>query len=186
MAGIAVIAWGSLVWSPRNLRMVGSWALDGPLLPVEFSRMSSDGRLTLVVDAEHGVQVPTWVVESPLSPTDARINLAEREVCAPESIGMITRDALPPSDGTLGPAEDPFRAWLLSTTYDGAVWTALPSTFDAKTGQTFSIEAAIGYLDGLTRVSRKRAFEYIRRAPETTRTPLRQAFDARWPSAVIR
>jgi len=46
---IAVIAWGSLVWDPRDLDIEPEWREDGPLLPVEFARFSGRERLTLVL-----------------------------------------------------------------------------------------------------------------------------------------
>ena len=46
---IAILGWGSLVWNPRNLSIINSaWHPDGVLLPIEFARISRDGRLTLV------------------------------------------------------------------------------------------------------------------------------------------
>jgi hypothetical protein len=56
---IVVLAWGSLVWDPRTLRLAHSWMEGGPVLPIEFSRVSDNGRLTLVIDEGHGVDVPT-------------------------------------------------------------------------------------------------------------------------------
>jgi hypothetical protein len=51
---IAVIGWGSLPWDPRELRVEGQpgqqFTADGPALPLAFSRVSKDGRLTLVID----------------------------------------------------------------------------------------------------------------------------------------
>lgn len=51
---IAVVGWGSLAWDPRELRVEGQpgqqFAPDGPILPLAFSRVSQDGRLTLVID----------------------------------------------------------------------------------------------------------------------------------------
>lgn len=49
MKNIAVIGWGSLIWSLGCLELQSGWRQDGPLLPVEFARVSRDGRLTLVI-----------------------------------------------------------------------------------------------------------------------------------------
>ena len=51
---IAIIAWGSLVWDPRTLQIKGDWVASGPELDIEFSRVSKDGRLTLVIDPVNG------------------------------------------------------------------------------------------------------------------------------------
>jgi len=37
---ILILGWGSLIWSPGELKTVGDWSLDGPTLPIEFSRIA--------------------------------------------------------------------------------------------------------------------------------------------------
>jgi hypothetical protein len=178
--GVAVVGWGSLLWSPRTLARAGAWSLDGPTLPIEFSRVSSDGRLTLVVDPTHGADCLTWVCPSPLSLAEAVDDLAHREGCDPRLIGRV--DVGGGADGNgLDPVRDGIRRWGADRGFAGVVWTALPSTFRERVGEAFSVESAIGYLDSLTGTTRERAFEYLRRAPETTSTPVRRAFQARWP-----
>ena len=46
---IFFLGWGSLIWFPDNLSKKGEWYRDGPCLPVEFARISNNGRLTLVL-----------------------------------------------------------------------------------------------------------------------------------------
>ena len=46
---IGILVWGSLYWDPRNLNTTGEWFFDGPILPIEFSRISGGNRLTLVI-----------------------------------------------------------------------------------------------------------------------------------------
>jgi hypothetical protein len=48
---IAILGWGSLVWDQRVLPTESEWNSEGPRLPIEFSRVSQDGRLTLVIDS---------------------------------------------------------------------------------------------------------------------------------------
>lgn len=58
---IACLGWGSLYWEPKALPLAEDWKLDGPVLPVEFLRRSSRGRVTLVLDPD-GTQVTSlWV-----------------------------------------------------------------------------------------------------------------------------
>ena len=46
---IAFLGWGSLIWDQRELRTKGNWNGDGPSLPIEYRRISRDGRITLVL-----------------------------------------------------------------------------------------------------------------------------------------
>lgn len=180
MSETTVIAWGSLLWSPRNLRVTGPWEPTGPRLPIEFSRVTTDGRLTLVVDPVAGVEVHAG---SPLTPDDARRNLAEREACGIENIGIVRRETINGADQVSFPLPthlQPLVKWLDGGRFQAAIWTALPTRFDAVTGAPFSVPSGLSYLDGLRGATRDVAFEYIRRAPRTTRTPLRRAFEERW------
>ena len=56
---IAILAWGSLIWQPKDLLLDTEfgWKEDGPILPIEFARISKDGRLTLVI-TKNGTKVP--------------------------------------------------------------------------------------------------------------------------------
>ena len=85
---IAVLAWGSLVWQPRNdhgeLSMAGGWQTDCPELPIEFARISSDGRLTLIITPgyPHSSRV-LWAVSGLDDLDAAAANLTARETNAP-------------------------------------------------------------------------------------------------------
>jgi hypothetical protein len=46
----AGLARGSLLWDPADLQTAAKFVANGPLLPIEFSRISADGRLTLAID----------------------------------------------------------------------------------------------------------------------------------------
>lgn len=47
---VVCLGWGSLIWDPRDLPLVSGWFDDGPLLRVEFTRQSANGRMTLVIE----------------------------------------------------------------------------------------------------------------------------------------
>ena len=81
---IAILAWGSVVWKPGSLKdhleNNAKFEQGGPELPIEFSRVSDDGRLTLVIDEEHGRKVTTFVATSSRSELlEARDDLMHRE-----------------------------------------------------------------------------------------------------------
>lgn len=76
---IACLGWGSLIWEPGDLPISHEWREDGPMLPLEFARKSSDGRMTLVV-CEQGTVCPTlWNTLTSSSLEEARDALAKRE-----------------------------------------------------------------------------------------------------------
>lgn len=177
---VKIIAWGSLLWDPRELEMGSGWRHDGPTLPIEFSRIARDGRLTLVVDPADGAAVTTWTCDSSLDLQDAVQNLSLRERCSADRIGWVdtrTGKASPHRPATVRG----IRTWCSAAGAKAAVWTALPKTFGPRSGTPFSIPNALAYLGGLTGTVRARAFEYIRRAPLTTMTAVRRSFQARWP-----
>src|SRR6185312_7302266 len=87
---IVILGWGSLIWDPRELPREGTWIQQGPLLPIEFSRISSDARLTLVIDTSHGEKLPTRYVGSPRADiSDAIADLRNREGTATKHIGFV-------------------------------------------------------------------------------------------------
>jgi hypothetical protein len=51
---IVILGWVSLIWDPRGLPREGPWQEGGPIFPIEFSRVSNDCRLTLVIDPVDG------------------------------------------------------------------------------------------------------------------------------------
>jgi hypothetical protein len=51
---IAVLGWGSLIGDPGDMALADRFEPNGPQLPLEFSRISNNGRLTLVIDETAG------------------------------------------------------------------------------------------------------------------------------------
>ena len=80
MVKSVVLAWGSLLWDPRDLETAAEFVANGPLLPIEFCRISADGRLTLAIDETFGSVCKTYSAPSALDSLDAAIeNLRLRE-----------------------------------------------------------------------------------------------------------
>lgn len=176
---IAVLGWGSLIWSPRDLPISGNWQEDGPVLPIEFSRISDNGRLTLVIDERHGVDVPTRYALSP-RPTvgEAITDLHRREGCPSENIGFVevATHRVSPRAGERHPAAcEGIKAWAVEKGFDAVVWTALGRRFKDKINVPFSPAAAVRYLQGLPAPMKESALEYIRNAPPEVMTPVRRA-----------
>src|SRR5687767_13642828 len=127
---IAVLGWGSLIWNRQDLPIVGEWQQGGPVLSIEFSRISKDGRLTLVIDEVHGAAVPTRYARSACdSLTDAIDGLWNREGRPPrDRIGFV--DLVSGTEQAWSRQHHPsacdcIKAWAQAQDWEAVVWTAL-------------------------------------------------------------
>jgi hypothetical protein len=174
----AIIGWGSLVWNLKGLGIVGDWINQGPKLKIEFSRLSKDGRLTLVIDPNDGVEVSTYFSRSIRTDLgDVIADLRDREGTVRKRIGFVDVKNGESSKSEFSDHVDVFDnigKWCEFHSFDAAVWTALPPQFKEQTNRDFNVENAIAYLRGLPLSARKNALEYIRKAPNEVMTPLRQ------------
>lgn len=187
---IGVIAWGSLVWDPLDLRASENFAPNGPLLPIEFCRVSRGGRLTLVIDETFGTVCTTHTAPSALDTLEAAIeNLSVREnMRHAEAVGFVDLLSDRRSDVALErhpEAVATIAAWAQANGYDAAIWTALASNFaePGKGGEPFSVTAALRYLEQLEERDRgafASALDYIRNAPPEVDTPVREEVVRRW------
>lgn len=171
---IVFLGWGSLIWDPRELPVVGVWQPGGPTLPIEFSRVSSGNRLTLVIDPDDGVQVPTRFIPSPrMKLSDVITDLQDREgMPSPKRIGFVDR-----STGTRSARLDAIaktiEEWAAARGIDAVVWTDLPPNFEETLGKEFSIETAAAHIRALTAEELEAAMRYVNAAPDEVETPLR-------------
>ena len=176
---IAVLGWGSLVWDPRALHLAGGWQKGGPVLPIEFSRVSDDGRLTLVIDERDGTDVPTRYAHSSLADLDLAItDLQEREG-TPNRDRIGFADILHDHNCARAQLKHPracrrIQAWAEEKQFDAVIWTAIGPRFREKTGEPFSVDAAVGYLARLPEQTKALALDYIRNAPWDLETPVRK------------
>jgi hypothetical protein len=170
---VAIIGWGSLLWDPRTLVHDGSWRPNGPVLPLEFSRRSSGGRLTLVVDHDHGVPCTTYWTSSTHGDVDEVIDdLAVRETTTNRWVGLVDRRT-GQAHGRDAATVRAVREWSAAHDLSAAVWTDLPGNFERHVGLPFSVPAAIEHLEELTEPDRTTARRYLQNAPAAVRTRLR-------------
>jgi len=175
---IAVLGWGSLTWQPANdhgdLAAIGTWESDGPTLPIEFARISSDDRLTLIVVPGYATLSNVLWTRSAFADTDDAVaNLAQRETGThPDNIHSV--------GGSRRSAADPqvsatVEAWLNGQAgLDVAIWTGLgPGRRWGAAG--WGIEQAHHHVAALEGASRERTIEYITRTPRQIDTPVRRA-----------
>jgi hypothetical protein len=176
---VAILGWGSLLWEggPEFDRWHTEWMLDGPTLKLEFSRISKKrlGALTLVIDDEHGMSnIVAWCFSKRTNLQDALCDLRAREGTTLDKIGQLVL-----SPQTKKPAAahqpEPIEVWARARKLDAVVWTALKSDFKEKTTHAFSVPAATAYLQSLPADAKAKAAEYIWRAPDLVKTPLRAA-----------
>lgn len=170
MAGIACIAWESVIWDSRELPLAGSWNLDGPALPLEFARTSRDGRLILVL-LDNAALIPTaWCLLNVRDIEEAAEALRQRE-------GPTRKQWI----GRWSPRHPDCRpevcAWAEARGLIGAVWTALPPKWDGVDGRAPTLEQAVQYLAQLDIDQQRLAMNYVRRAPSFDRTRYREAFE---------
>ncbi len=173
---IACIGWGSLIWDPRDLPIRGRWYDDGPLLPVEFSRQSQDGRVTLVLDGNAARVRSLWAL---LDCTD--VKLAAEALRARE--GILKKNIEHHIGRWVEGDDDPslisgLSGWAKAHGINAAVWTALPPKFDQQNDKTPSEAEVLGYLQSLRGKSRNNAENYIRSAPPQIDTAYRRAIEA--------
>ena len=180
---IAIIGWGSLIWDSRDLPKEGVWQVNGPKLPIEFSRISHDARLTLVIDPDNGKTIQTMYVLSPRTSLDyACEDLRKREGTSNKNIGWVdVIDGKNFCESKQDNTCDAIYQWCREQGFDAAVWTALTSNFKKETETDFSIAAVMEYLAGLPKNVRKEALKYISNAPDCVNTPVRQEAQKRLP-----
>jgi len=182
---IAILGWGSLTWDSRELPYVDPWKSDGPELPLEFSRISKDCSLTLVIDPVHGSLCRSlYALSLRCVLSEAVEDLRIREGTHKERIGHYNHR-------TNGCSMDFFReqvdlkemlsGWCSGHAIDGVVWTALPPNFDYEIKAEFSVERAVTFLKRLPKTAQKNALEYIHKAPVQINTPLRRRVAQEWP-----
>jgi len=177
-----MLGWGSLCWDPRNLPINGGWLKDGPKLKLEFSRISKDARLTLVIDEKNGKELPTLYTFSKRNTLeDAVADLRDREGTICKMIGYIdlknnldSKDKYPDQPNIF----NIIKKWAKSKSIDGVVWTVLKSNFEKETKKEYTIKNAIQYINSLPETARKNAKEYIDKAPYQIKTSFREKFNS--------
>jgi hypothetical protein len=147
---IYYIAWGSLLWNFKSLKIDTEWTKSNIKFPLNFSRISDSGhgRLTLVID-KTGEMNNVYYAKTSLSNLNTAIQkLKMREKTSNKNIGFINI------------ASNTFRTSLLDdkkiqelvnfakkNKIDGLIWTEIPSNFETVFGKPYSKENAIEYIE---------------------------------------
>lgn len=178
---IACLAWGSLVWNPETLPIQRRWFDDGPFAPVEFTRQSKDGRITLVIDEKAEPVRLMWARMTSSNVEQAMKALSERE--GMPASGWKSRIGRWPIRDELPKTIPSLPMWAQAHGIDAVIWTALGPQYK-KQGETRPtkerppLDWVLNYLQGLTGPCRDVAEQYFRRTPPQIDTEYRRRVEA--------
>jgi hypothetical protein len=144
---IAYFAWGSLLWNSDGLDLEKKWKKTNIRLPLNFSRISDNGkgRLTLVIDNINGVSNPIYYAVTKINNLNTAIkNLKIREGTISKYIGYINlkneisrySDRITQNDIQL------FKEFAKKHKIDAIIWTDLYPNF-----KNFSTDNALKYIE---------------------------------------
>ena len=144
---IAYFAWGSLLWESDGLNLQTLWKKTNIRLPLNFSRISDNGkgRLTLVIDNIDGVSNPIYFAITKTTNLNTAIeNLKIREGTIPKYIGYINlkNENSRYSDRLTQNDIDKIKTFALKNKIDAVVWTDLYPNF-----KNFSTDNALKYIN---------------------------------------
>ena len=174
---IAILGWGSLIWSPQtlNYNTTFGWQTNGPILPIEFARISKDGRLTLVLTVNGTNTQTLYAISSYQTINEAILDLAIREGSGRDSIiGWYSKES-----NSFYPKNFKFKEaitqWILQEDIDAVVWTNLPEKWKIEKKDNLLIKPnnRVQYLKELSGNERAIAEEYIRKTPPQIKTKYR-------------
>jgi hypothetical protein len=157
-------------------------------LPIEFARISKDGRLTLVI-TENGTKVPVlYTLSNYHNLKEAILNLAVREGSGRNSIGSYDKSKDTFSSKFL--FKDEIKNWMKNTDFDAVIWTNLGESWNIKNNTGDKIrqiepENRIEYLKELKGHTSAIAEEYIRRTPPQIKTTYRKKIESELNWTVI-
>jgi hypothetical protein len=168
---IACIGWGSLIWNLGNLKIQKRWFEDGPILPIEFTRISNDERVTLIIDKEAKPIQTLWALMTCNDIEEAKKSLKDREGTYISDIHSVNQN-----DKVTDEIKHEIQKWLNKKEIDCAIWTGLSYSKKTQRGRP-SVDYIISYLRTLKDQQKQVAEEYIRKAPKQINTEYRIAIE---------
>lgn len=165
---IACLGWGSLIWKPQELRVEGSWKDDGVELPIEFTRISNNGRVTLIIDKESEDVVTLWNRMGLDDLNQAIANLCDREGTPIDKIHHVTK-----TSSLDDPIQRKIVDWLATKDLDAAIWTGLSYSQKTKFKRP-SVDQIIEHLTALKGQTLVDAKEYVQKTPKQIDTIYRK------------
>lgn len=180
MIKIGVLGWGSLIWDKeknemKGFEIKGDWFEDGPLLPIEFARISNDSRLTLVLfpSTKKKVQV-LWACLKSNNLENAIQTLVKREETNNKNISFYERESGKFHCCYFTEIIYDIKQWTNEKKLDIVIWTDLKSNFYKVANSIFNEINIIKYLKS---TSSKDVEAYIRKTPRQIKTPMREVIE---------
>ncbi len=170
---IACVGWGSLIWNPGLLKIQNKWFDDGPILPIEFTRISEDDRVTLIIDPESAPVRTLWTFMTVTEISNAKSSLQSRENV--KNIDVIKSVSI--YDTISDQIAKEIKNWLEIVNIEAAIWTGL--SYSKKTNNKRpTVDDIIDHLhNNLDYNAKKAAEEYIRKAPKQIDTKYRRRIE---------
>jgi hypothetical protein len=129
---IVYLGWGSLLWDDIDLPITGKWKKTNFKLPVEYSRISDNGkgRLTLVLDEINGTDNMIWYIESRANLNLTINKLKNREKTLKNNIAYINlKNGQERTNNLSNNNINKIKLWALKMKIDAVVWTDLQSNW---------------------------------------------------------
>lgn len=171
---IAIVAWNDSVVNPKNLStVVGKFQKGGPNLRIEFSRISTSGHLTPVLDAKAPATETFFAVAKGNNLKKVAAELAKREGITKnmDRIGFVSLKDMAANNRSMQKHPDVCTAiadWAQKKGFSAVVWQELGKRFKNKIKIAFNNQNALNYLEGLNKKNRERAIRYIQLCPVET------------------
>lgn len=166
---IACLGWGSLIWNPGGLKIKGKdWFNDGPLLPIEFVRISTNKRVTLVIDQDSKPITTLWNLMDTDDFQSAFDSLMKREGTIRKRIRSINQSDVPKNS-----IEKIVQEWLKKKEIDVAIWTGLYLNNKTQDRRP-SVDEIVNHLIALENSELDNAKEYIIKTPTQVQTEYRK------------
>ena len=160
---IAYFAWGSLLWDSEGLNLQTSWKKTNIRLPINFSRISDNGKgkLSLVIDNINGISNPIYyAITKTTNLNNAIENLKIREGTIQKYIGYINlkNETSRYSERLTLTDIQKIKKFALKNKIDAIVWTDLYPNF-----KNFSTSNALKYIESKKKDERlyEKIIEYI-------------------------
>jgi len=162
VAKIVYLGWGSLLWNYKDLK-IDDWQQIDLQMPLEFSRMSQDGRLTLVIDEKNGALNKIWSTQAQYKNIDLAINaLKKREKTLKSAISYINLPKKSYRIRNISPhLTQEIVMWALKEKIDVIIWTDLASNWQQIRGNDYSVDDAIQYFKSAPVLTQMKMFDYV-------------------------